>query len=102
MKRGIISYDITNTRIRTRLAKLLCGYGRRVQFSVFEFELSDAVYNELFDKLVVIYNSYKKRKNTKDDVNRFSIRLYFICNSCAKKIYFFDDEESLVKEISIF
>lgn len=37
----VISYDIESNKIRTKLAKLLEGYGVRIQYSVFECSLSD-------------------------------------------------------------
>ncbi len=36
----LVCYDIEDDRERTRLAHLLEGYGRRVQYSVFEVHLS--------------------------------------------------------------
>lgn len=36
----VISYDISNDKIRTKIAKELENYGRRVQFSVFECRIS--------------------------------------------------------------
>lgn len=36
----IISYDIVDDKRRTKVMKLLKGYGTRVQFSVFECQLS--------------------------------------------------------------
>ncbi|MFH1760853.1 MAG: CRISPR-associated endonuclease Cas2, partial [bacterium] len=36
MKHYVISYDIPVTRRRTKVAKLLDGFARRVQKSVFE------------------------------------------------------------------
>lgn len=39
MKRLVVAYDIADDRRRTRVARLLEGYGERVQKSVFECEL---------------------------------------------------------------
>ena len=36
----LISYDVVHDRRRHRLAKLLGGHGQRVQYSVFECELT--------------------------------------------------------------
>ncbi len=36
----IISYDVVEDKRRTKVAKLLEGYGKRVQYSVFECDLS--------------------------------------------------------------
>jgi CRISPR-associated protein Cas2 len=38
----VACYDIPDDRRRTRVAKLMEGYGRRVQYSVFECDLSPA------------------------------------------------------------
>ena len=59
MKKGVITYDISKTRERNLLSKLLQGYCRRIQFSVFEFELCNDVYEEMFMKIVDVFNKYK-------------------------------------------
>jgi len=43
----IISYDIVNDKRRTKVMKLLKGYGTRVQFSVFECYLSKEEFSKL-------------------------------------------------------
>ena len=48
----IVSYDIASDRLRNRIARTLEGYGRRVQYSVFECELSEKRYKELYEKLL--------------------------------------------------
>jgi CRISPR-associated protein Cas2 len=47
----IVVYDITCDKRRNKIANLLEGYGRRVQYSVFECVLSIAKYRELQQKL---------------------------------------------------
>lgn len=37
----VVSYDIPDDKRRRRVSKVLEGYGRRAQFSVFECEVSD-------------------------------------------------------------
>lgn len=37
----IVSYDIPNDKRRSKVAKILEGYGRRAQYSVFECEIDD-------------------------------------------------------------
>lgn len=104
MKRGIISYDITNTRERTKLYKILCGYGNRVQFSVFEFELEDKIYNEMFEKIVNVYKEHKFRLIIKNNntLDRFSIRIYDLCLSCMKKVYTFGEDKNIIGKENIF
>jgi CRISPR-associated protein Cas2 len=38
----VISYDVPNDRRRRQVAKILEGYGERVQYSVFECDLDEA------------------------------------------------------------
>ena len=71
----IISYDIADDRTRNKLAKKLLDYGPRVQFSVFE---ADITQKEL-SKLKVILKKVPLSEND-------SIRLYKICEQCAKNI----------------
>lgn len=37
----VVSYDITDDKRRRKIVKILEGYGRRVQYSVFECDLDD-------------------------------------------------------------
>ena len=67
----IVSYDIASDRLRNRIARTLEGYGRRVQYSVFECELSEKRYKELYEKLLklteasafILYAKTVKRKS---------------------------------------
>ncbi|HPN34203.1 MAG TPA: CRISPR-associated endonuclease Cas2 [bacterium] len=68
----IISYDITDDKKRTRLAKKLKDFGPRVQKSVFEAD----VHKQELDKL---FSVLSKVELDQDD----SIRLYRICSQCA-------------------
>ena len=71
----LVSYDISDTKKRTKLAKKLLDFGPRVQYSVFEADINPS---EL-DKLHVML---KKIVLDKDD----SIRVYRLCESCKKDI----------------
>ena len=48
----VISYDISDTKTRNQLAKILEGYGTRIQYSVFECYMGREKFN-------VLYSSYK-------------------------------------------
>ena len=72
----VISYDIESDRIRNKIAKTLEGYGKRVQYSVFECELDKKFYDELYERLA-------KLMENEDGGN---IRIYTICNNCREKI----------------
>ncbi|BDV00428.1 hypothetical protein TDMWS_05130 [Thermodesulfomicrobium sp. WS] len=68
----VICYDIAEDRARTKAAKLLDGYGRRVQKSVYECEhMSERQLLRLLDKLERLLD------HTSD-----SVRCYRLCRSC--------------------
>ena len=71
----LVSYDIEDDKTRTRLAKKLLDFGPRVQFSVFEADVADKELKKLKQEL-------KKVKLSEKD----SIRLYWLCETCTKKI----------------
>ena len=71
----LISYDISDDKKRTRLAKKLKDFGPRVQYSVFEAD----VQKEELDKL-------KKILDQTELENSDSIRLYRLCLECKKSI----------------
>lgn len=47
----VICYDIANDKRRNKVSKLLEGYGRRAQFSVFECDLDEQKCNTLEKRL---------------------------------------------------
>lgn len=73
--RYVISYDIEENRMRTKLSKLLEGYGVRVQYSVFECELSERRFRELYEKTFRLTEGMEG-----------SVRFYSICKNCESKI----------------
>ena len=71
----VISYDIPNDRRRSQLAKVLKGFGTRVQYSVFEAHLNRRQYEELkcaVDRVI--------------DSSADSVRYYVLCGACAGRI----------------
>jgi CRISPR-associated protein Cas2 len=71
----VVSYDIPDTKRRTKLAKALEDFGDRVQYSVFECILD----NELLDKMV----SRITRIIVEEDD---SVRIYALCANCEKVV----------------
>lgn len=71
----VISYDISSDRIRNRAAETLLEYGRRIQYSVFECEISKSRFDSLYSRLCEL--------NTEE--MDYSIRFYQICENCIKK-----------------
>lgn len=56
--RGIVVYDITAPKFRRIIEKTLKNYGKRVQYSVFEFSLDKKIYGKMLEELKEIYNDY--------------------------------------------
>lgn len=70
----LIAYDIPNDRRRTRVHKLLCGFGQWTQFSLFECFLTD-------QELVALRGRLEKVLDKKED----NVRTYHICHACRGK-----------------
>lgn len=71
----VISYDVVSDRKRRKLSKLLEGYGKRVQYSVFECVLNKTSFSRLYHELLLL------------DINADTDSIYFysICSNCEKK-----------------
>ena len=70
----VVAYDVEDDRTRERIAKVLKGYGRRVQESVFECRLEASELEELTSRL--------KRELKRPD--RGQVRVYRVCSSCLQ------------------
>ncbi len=66
----IITYDITENRVRTKFSKFLQKYGRRLQYSVFEIKNSQRILDNI---LLEIDKKYKKQFKESDSILIFSI-----------------------------
>ena len=71
----LIVYDIPNDKRRNKLATFLEGYGRRVQYSVFECFLELGEMRELHQKL-------QTRVNEEED----NVRLYWISKDALSRV----------------
>ena len=71
----VVCYDIVDDKKRQRLAKLMKGYGERVQKSVFECRLDDGKYLKMKQEI-------EKLIDWEDD----SVRYYNLCRGCAKNV----------------
>lgn len=72
--RYVIAYDITDDHRRNQVAKFLEGWGRRVQKSVFECDLSS-------NELRRVYECLKTMLVLSED----RCHIYQICGECAPK-----------------
>lgn len=73
--RFLVSYDISDDRRRTRLAKTLRDFGDRVQYSVFECRIGKDDLQCLRDRAKNIV-----------DLTCDSVRIYTICSACEGQI----------------
>ena len=53
----VVSYDISNDKLRTKFAKYLSRFGHRLQYSVFEIDNSEKIVNNIVNDLK---NKYEK------------------------------------------
>ena len=87
----IVSYDIVDTKRRTKLAKKLCDFGKRVQYSVFECDLNKEQLKDMIKKALIIIDQEKD-----------SLRIYALCHSCVSEIISYgikkgwEEEETVV------
>lgn len=72
----VVSYDVGSDRLRNKVAKVLLNYGKRVQYSVFECQISQKQFDELYAKLVQLMV----------DADEDSIRFYHLCGKCESEI----------------
>lgn len=71
----IVSYDVVKTKARTKLSKLLLDYCHRVQYSVFECDLTSQRLKTLMEKAEKII-----------DPEEDQIRVYAVCETCRNLI----------------
>ena len=92
--RYIISYDISNNTIRSRIDKTMKDFGQRVQKSVFECDLAPARLRELVQLLD------KKRLGKGSDPGD-SIRFYPLCATCSSKVIVLGHRPLLMTETNV-
>ena len=66
----IVSYDISNDKLRTKFAKYLSRFGHRLQYSVFEIDNSENIVNNIVNDLK---NKYEKSFSQEDSVIIFKL-----------------------------
>ncbi len=71
----IVAYDIPSDKRRTKVHKILSGFGQWTQFSLFELFLSDK-------ELVMLQNRLESVVDDKHD----SLRFYPLCEACLKNV----------------
>ena len=71
----VVAYDISDDKRRTRAMRLLLSYGQRVQYSVFECDLTPQQYAALRRELA-----------SRIDRRVDSVRYYALCRSCVAAV----------------
>jgi CRISPR-associated protein Cas2 len=71
----VVAYDIPDNKRRTKLSDFLEGYGKRVQFSVFECFLT-------LDEMRLLYEKVKKLVNPIED----HVRFYWISGEAVSRV----------------
>ena len=66
----VVSYDISNDKLRTKFAKYLSRFGHRLQYSVFEIDNSEKIVNNIVKDLK---NKYEKSFSQEDSVIIFKL-----------------------------
>jgi len=74
----VVAYDIVNNRCRNRLAKRMVYYLHRVQKSVFEGEISTALYDRMINEITDMI-----------DHQQDNIRIYSLCKYCKQQVLIF-------------
>ena len=71
----IIAYDISEDRRRTKIHKILSGFGKWTQYSLFECFLSRK-------ELILLKSKLAKHLEDQQD----SVRFYPLCANCVEKV----------------
>lgn len=70
----LISYDISDTKLRTKFSKFLEKFGERIQYSVFEIKNSERILKNIETQ---IKNNFAKRFSQND-----SILIFHLSENC--------------------
>lgn len=71
----LVSYDIVDNKIRTRVMKFLKNFGERIQQSVFECDLEEDQYQRM-----------KRGVERLIDRDLDRVRYYRLCRVCIKRV----------------
>ena len=70
----VVSYDISNDKLRTKFAKFLSKFGHRLQYSVFEIDTSERLLTNIEAE---IKNQFERKFGETD-----SIMIFRLSNTC--------------------
>jgi len=72
----LVSYDISNDKLRTSFAKFLSKYGYRLQYSVFEIKNSDRIIENITTKIEKYFGERFEQSD--------SVIIFILSNTCRK------------------
>ncbi len=81
--RLIITYDISNDKLRTTFSKYLSKFGYRLQFSVFEIKNSERILDNIKTKITAYFEN-KFEQSDSVIIFHLSIQCEKICFGYAK------------------
>ncbi len=81
----LISYDISDDKLRTKFAKFLSKFGYRLQYSLFKIENSERIVNNIITK---IENDFGKKFKQSD-----SVYVLKLTSTCMVKKYGYSKNE---------
>lgn len=81
----LIAYDIEATKLRSKIARCLDKYGKRVQYSVFECELTPRQATKLRTQLEAILQKYRQPADPHTPLPQAQIRFYRLCETCIQR-----------------
>ncbi len=86
----IISYDISNDKLRTRFSKFLSKFGHRLQYSVFEIDNSEKILRNIRAE---ISNKFERMFSQED-----SVIIFILSNTCRIERFGYarNDEKDIV------
>ena len=71
----LVAYDVPVDKRRTKIHKILSGFGHWTQYSLFECHLTDKQYLQLRQRL---------EAHIKEETD--SVRFYVLCTACVKRV----------------
>jgi len=86
----LVSYDISNDKLRTKFSKYLSKFGGRLQYSLFEIKNSDRVLQNIQVKI----DTYFGKRFEQTD----SVMIFELSNTCkiTKYGYAKNDDETII------
>ncbi len=87
----LVSYDISNDKLRTKFSKFLSKFGYRLQYSVFKIENSEHILTNIVQEIV---NNYSKKFTQSD-----SVYIFKLSSSCEAIKYGYaknEDEDVII------